>query len=327
MSRRPASITRSCSARSAVSSAARTVGHRALEVHRRVERLLRTLVREGVAEDCRQDADPLDEVVRPVALAPQAAEGDAPSIRPATRHRHRQIGLHPDRAERRPVDRGLRRKVVERGEHRRHGRPGRVGSPRDRRSASDFGGTAGTPRTAHEWVTSASPPRGGKRISWLRSTPSSSTICRSASVIASSTSAAGRLMKRADSSASSRSNCGARARPRSRRRSGPGVRVRHCGKAERLSFVAWPTVGLLQRASCPRIMPVALVRRRRSGAVGGARGRPRASNPLRILVPLPPASTSDVVARLIAEPCGTASDSRSSSRTGRARPAASRSTR
>ena len=75
VSRRPASITRSCSERAAVSSARQEVGHRALEGDRRLERFLRALVRERVAEDRRQDADAFDQILRPGTLVPHAVEG------------------------------------------------------------------------------------------------------------------------------------------------------------------------------------------------------------------------------------------------------------
>src|SRR5262245_40460529 len=57
-----------------------------------------------------------------------------------------------------------------------------------------------------EWVTWGAPGCGAKRIKLARSTPRIATIWRSAAGIGSSTRAGGRLMKPADSPASSRSN-------------------------------------------------------------------------------------------------------------------------
>ncbi len=64
------------------------LGHQALEIHRRVERLPRALVCEGIAEDVCNDAKPGDDLGRPVTLVPERGKGDRPFDSPIDGHGH-----------------------------------------------------------------------------------------------------------------------------------------------------------------------------------------------------------------------------------------------
>ena len=132
------------------------LGHEPLELHRRVERLACALERERIAEDLREDAEPGNELARPMTLAPERGKGDRPFDPPADGHGHGEVGLHADASPARLVGRGLGGQLVEPREQDRMAglealhRPGEIPGhrPQHRRSEGVYGPRVGEVRLA-----------------------------------------------------------------------------------------------------------------------------------------------------------------------------------
>ena len=74
-------------------------GRQALEADRLVELFLCMLAGQGVAEDLRQEPHPLEQLLRPRALAPDAAEAEAAVQLTGDDHRHRHVDFSPMRSQ------------------------------------------------------------------------------------------------------------------------------------------------------------------------------------------------------------------------------------
>ena len=92
-------------------------GCQAFEAGRLLQLFLRALAGEGAAEDLRQEPHPLEQLLRPGPLPPDAPEAEASVQLPVHDHRHRHVGFQPDALIVHPVDARLRRQVVQTREH------------------------------------------------------------------------------------------------------------------------------------------------------------------------------------------------------------------
>ena len=88
-------------------------GRQALEADRLLQLVLCALAGEGVAEDLRQEPHPLEQLLRPRALAPDATEAEAAVELSGDDHRHRHVGFQPDTLVACPIEACFRGQVVE----------------------------------------------------------------------------------------------------------------------------------------------------------------------------------------------------------------------
>ena len=88
-------------------------GRQALEADRLLELFLRALAGEGAAEDLRQEPHPLEKLLRPGPLPPDAAEAETPVQLPVHDHRHRHVRFQPDAFPVCPVEACLRGQIVQ----------------------------------------------------------------------------------------------------------------------------------------------------------------------------------------------------------------------